>query len=456
MADSTDDLLPRASVTLSDEQSHPRAVAERIEEIPAPEGADVLQSLTSGHAANVVEHLDPVTASQIVSEMDPALAATVIADMEEVEASLVLGEMSPDDRVDILGLLPQPLHDRLISEMTPADAAEVRHLEQYAPDTAGGIMTTEVTALAEHLTVQEAIDELRRLSQELEQMFYVYVVDKRRHLVGVLSMRDLILARPDDPLARIMRSEVASVRTSEDQESVANLMSRYGYLAMPVLDDRGRLVGLITHDDIVEVLEEEATEDVQKLFGAGAEERLTSTWHFSFRKRVFWLLVNLGTAFLAASVVGAFSLTITKLAILAAYMPIVAGMGGNASAQAMAVTIRGLAMGRVDRKLLRHVILREGMVGLATGIVVGLVTACIAIITDAGGLGMRSQLMFATVVGTALIINHTLACVSGAGIPFIMKKLGFDPAQSATIFATTVTDVVGFFTLLGLAQIFLL
>jgi magnesium transporter len=434
----------------------PEAVAAHIEEMPAPEGADVLQNLPAGQAAEVVEHLDPVTASQIVSEMEPALAATVIADMEEVEASMVLAEMDPDDRVDVLELLPKPLHDRLVGEMEPEEAAEVRQLEQYPPDSAGGIMTTEVTALDEKLTVEQAIAELRRLSEELEQMFYVYVVDARRHLVGVLSMRDLILARPDTPLSRVMRTEVASVHTTEDQEVVANRMRRHGYLAMPVIDERGRLVGLITHDDIVDVLEEEATEDVQRMFGAGAEERLSSPWHFSFRKRVFWLLVNLATAFLAAAVVGAFESTITSLAILAAYMPVVAGMGGNASAQAMAVTIRGLAVGKVDRKLLRHVIIREMWVGLATGIVVGIVTAAIAIVAHMGQLTTRQHIGFGLVVGTALVINHTLACVSGAAIPFSMRRLGFDPAQSATIFATTITDVAGFFALLGLAKLFLL
>jgi len=194
---------------------------------------------------------------------------------------------------------------------------------------------------------------------------------------------------------------------------------------------------------------------VQKMFGAGAEERLNSPWHFSFRKRVWWLVVNLGTAFMAAAVVGAFEDTITKLAILAAYMPIVAGMGGNASAQAMAVAVRGLAVGRVDRALMRHVILSQFLVGVTTGVVIGLITMAIAIAFHLHE-GVRQTLALGAVVCASLILNHTLACTTGAAIPFIMKRLGFDPAQSATIFATTVTDVAGFFALLGLARLFLM
>ena len=439
-----DDAHPR------DVADAPRDVAARIEEIPAADGADVLETMPPGEAADVAEYLDPTTAGAILSEMDPALAATVVSDMEAPEASMVLAAMHPDDRVDVLEHIPAPMHDAIVGEMNAEDVEEVRQLEQYPPDTAGGIMTTDVTALYEYLSVGEAINQLRELNETLEQMFYVYVIDRRGHLIGVLSMRDLILARPDRLLRQIMRTNVVSVPATLDQEQVARLMRRFGYLAMPVVDGRNRLVGIVTLDDVVDVVEEEATEDVQKMFGAGAEERLTSPWVFSFQKRVWWLLVNLATAFMAAAVVGLFSETIQKWVVLAFYMPVIAGMGGNASAQAMAVAVRGLALGQVDRTLLGRVLVRQFLVGLLTGVVIGLITGAIAAIFhhDQGW-------SLAMVVTLALIINHTLATVSGAGIPFIMNSLGFDPAQSATIFATTVTDVGGFFSLLGLAAIFL-
>ena len=437
------------------EDAESRDVAARIEEIPPSEGAAVLEDMTSADAAEVAEYLDPDTAGAILSEMDPAAAGLVLADMEPPEASMVVAAMDPDDAVDALEHVPAAQHDAILSEMEAEEAADVRLLEQYPPDTAGGIMTSEVTALPEDLTVEQAVSELRRLNEELEQMFYVYVVDSRGHLVGVLSMRDLILARPDRKLSGVMRPEVTSVPATMDQEEVARIMRRHGYLAMPVVDDHHRLVGLVTFDDAADVLEEEATEDVQKMFGAGAEERLNSPWRFSFKVRVWWLLVNLGTAFMAAAVVKGFDGTIERLTILAAFMPVVAGMGGNASAQAMAVTVRGLAMGRVDRKLLRHVLRREAIVGLLTGVVCGVVTAAVALLWYGDATNRTSSYALGAVVCLALIINHTLACVTGAGIPFLMKSLGFDPAQSATIFATTITDVVGFFALLGLAALML-
>jgi magnesium transporter len=434
-----------AALTAEDE---PRDVAQQVEDLNPADGAAVLQDLPRELSAEVTEYLDPETAAQILVEMDPHLAATVIMDMEVPEASMVLAAMDPDDRVDILGHVPEPMHQRLLDEMTVQQVSEVRRLEQYPPDTAGGIMTTEVTALPEDLTVEEAVSELRRLNEQLEQMFYVYAVDKRGHLVGVLSMRDLILAKPGTRLAAIMKGDVLSVPATMDQEEVARRFRKYGYLAMPVTDDRGRLTGIITVDDVVDVMEEEATEDVQRMFGAGAEERLNSPWLFSFQRRVWWLVINLFTAFLAAGVVAAYGKTIQALVALAVYMPVVAGTGGNASAQAMAVAVRGIAIGRVDRSLLRHVILRELRVGMATGVTIGTITGAIAVL-------FHRQAMLGLVVGLALVINHTCACASGATIPFLMKRLGFDPAQSSTIFATTITDVVGFFALLGLAQVLL-
>jgi magnesium transporter len=430
----------------------PARIAAQVEEMPSVEASEVVASLEPDRAAAVAEYLDPVTAARILTEMHAAVAATVIAAMQPPEASMVLTHIDPDDRVDILEHVPQPLHDELVRELEPAEAAEVRQLEQYPPDTAGGIMTTQVTALYEYLSVDDAITLLRKLSQELEQMFYVYVINRAGKLVGVLSMRDLILARPTRVLRDIMIKGVRAVPVTMDQEEVARFMARYRYLAVPVVDADERLVGLITADDVQHVAEEEATEDVQRLFGAGAEERLNSPWQLSFRKRVWWLIVNLATAFLAAGIVGLFEHTIEKLAILAAYMPIIAGMGGNASAQAMAVTVRGLSTGAVDKRVLRHVLIRETIVGVLTGLICGALTFGVAVLFPGNDIGRDRALLLGVVVWSALAINHTLACTTGAAIPFVMKKLGFDPAQSATIFATTVTDVCGFLALLGLAS----
>jgi magnesium transporter len=431
-------------------------VARHIEELPAADGATVLKDLSQQSAADVASYLDPETASRILSQMNPNEAASVISGMEPPEASMVLQAMDPDDRVDVLEHVTGKLHDELLHQMDAVEAAEVRTLEQYPPDSAGGIMTTEVTALYEHLTVENAISTLRRLNEELEQMFYVYVIDSRQHLIGVLSMRDLIFARPDSRLRQIMIPNVRSVPATMDQEEVAKLVRKFGYLAVPVVDERGRLLGLITLDDVMDVMQEEATEDVQKMFGAGAEERLTSPWSYSFKKRIWWLEVNLATAFLAAWVISWFDDVIAALPVLAAYESIVSGMGGNAGAQALAVAIRGLALGESGPSLIWKVLYREAIVGLVAGLTVGVTTWLCAVcgifgFSQYGG----HPVLVGFVIFLALTFNHVNACTTGAMLPFLMKKCGFDPAQSATIFATTFTDCGGFFATLWLAKVIL-
>ncbi len=425
-------------------------ISAQIEEIPPADGANVMEHLSVGKAAEVAEYLDPVTAGNILAEMEPQDAARVIEDMPPPEASMVLAAMPADDRVDVMEHVGRELHEELLTELPPATASEVRALEKFAPDTAGGIMNTQFTALPEQWSVEEAIAELRRLGSRQQPMFYTYVVDQRGVLRGVISMRDLILSPLDLRLHQIMHREVKAIAATMDQEKVADQFRKYNYLALPVVDAHNVLLGIVTVDDVVEIISEEAMEDVQRMAGAGAEERLTSPWHFSFRKRILWLEVNLATAFLAAAVVGFFEATIARIAILAVYMPVVAGMGGNASAQAMSVAIRGIALGEVDFSRLRHVLIREFFVGLVSGIVIGITTALVAwaFHSDHG-------LVLGAVVAVALVITMISACIAGVAIPFIMKAMRFDPAQSASIFITTVTDFVGFLSFLGLAWLFM-
>jgi magnesium transporter len=440
--------IDRIVRTAGDDDHSDEQVASQIEEIPAADAARVLTDLAPALAADVAEALDPKTAAAMLARMDPFVAAAVFTKMEAPEAAAVLDTMNPDDRVDILAHLAKDKHEAIVAEMEASHAADVRALEKYPPDTAGGVMTTEVTALYEHITVENAIQLLRRLHEELEQMFYVYVINRRGQLVGVLSMRDLILAKPTTHLSDIMIKGVRSVPATMDQEDVARLMQKYGYLAIPVVDAENRLLGLITIDDVIDIIQQEASEDVQRMFGAGAEERLTSPWHFSFKKRIGWLEVNLATAFLAAGVVGIFAKTIEALPILAAYQTIVSGMGGNAGAQAMAVSIRGIARGEVDRSLIKKILWREFLVGVFSGVVIGVTTGMIATFFNYTHHGV----LLGFVIFVALLGNHINACMTGVAIPFVMKWLGFDPAQSATIFATTFTDCGGFFLCLGLAK----
>jgi magnesium transporter len=426
----------------------PREIGERLGTMDPDDGAVVLEFLPLKTAAEVLVQTAPERAGEILHRTDPVRAVKLISRIEQPIAVKILAAMAPDDRVDLLGRLEPGLHDDLLRQMESGQAAEARQLEQYPPDSAGGIMTTEVTALAKDKTVEQAIAELRRIHKESRQMYYVYVVDEQRRMVGVLSMRDLILADPQSTLERIMIGSVKTVPATMNQDEVSRLMRSSKYLALPVVDDQGRLLGLVTLDDVVDVIEEEATEDVQRMFGAGAEERLGSTWQFSFSRRIWWLEVNLATAFLAGLVVAMFGGIIGRFSVLAIFIPIVSSMGSNAGAQAMSVVIRGIGHGRTDRKLLGRVLAREAIVGTLSGLVIGVSTALIAMAWQ-----YQHGLVLGAVVGTSLVITQILACVSGAAIPFAMKRMGFDPAQSATIFITTITDVAGFVSLLGLAVV---
>ncbi len=433
---------------LKNEKFDPRELAERLRTFEPADGAVALEILPPEAAAGAAQLLPRSMAADMLRRVEPERAEGLFALMVPQAASDILSAMAPDDRVDVLRQCSRKLHDTLVRDMAPAEAAETRQLEQYSARSAGGIMTTEVTALPKTYTVEQAIAELRKIHQKSGQLFYVYVVDDQRRLVGVLSMRNLVLAETNYLLENILIPNVKSVPATMDREEVARLMRASRFLALPVVDEDGRLAGLITLDDVVDVIHEEATEDVQRMFGAGAEERLSSSWHFSFSKRIWWLQVNLGTAFLAGLVVAVFGSTMHRLSFLAIYIPVISSMGSNAGAQAMSVAIRGITQGRPNQKLLRHVLNRETIVGFLSGIVIGVTTAIIAMIWQ-----FHHGVALGVVLGVSIIITQTLACITGAAIPFIMRQLGFDPAQSAIIFISTITDIAGFALLLGLATI---
>ena len=449
--DGANDAAGEASAVMDE----PRDVAARIEEIPAADGAAVMEGLPSETAADVAEYLDPETAGKILSEMDPEQAASVLSDMEAPEASMVVAAMAPDDRVDVLEHVPDEQHAAILGEMDAEDAAEVRELSKYPPDTAGGIMTTDFTALPEDLTIEEAVVQLRRLSEELDQMWYVYVVDRRDHLVGVLSIRDLILARPGRKLNQIMRTRVFTVLATLDQEEVARLFRKYNYLVMPVVDARNRLVGLITFDDAADVIEEEATEDLQKLFGAGSGERVNSSWAFSLRKRLGWLEVKLLAAFGAAAIVARFDDTLAAVPVLAGCMVMVSAVSGNAAAQALAIVFRGVASGAVDRKAVLRILYREVAVGVIGGLAVGITAGAAVALGLLGHRGTHPYNPFALagVVAGAMAVSHLIACLTGVTTPLVLKRLRLDPAQSSFIWATAITDCCSFLAALGLASI---
>jgi magnesium transporter len=416
---------------------HPAEIAEALDQLPAGRAAEVLEALPPQTAAEALEQMPEQQAEQFLEEMEPRAAASALA------------HMAPDDAVDILEKLPEQRREDLLEGLPRPKRAALERLMRYPPESAGGVMSPQVTALPEDMPVPQAIARLREIAAESEQVYYTYVVDAENRLVGVLSLRDLLFANVLHTLKDIMIRQIVSVPVTMDREEVARLLSKYGYYAVPVVDEQDRLLGIITVDDVVDIIQQEATEDMQRMVGAGADERIDSPVVFVLRRRIPWLIINLGTGFLAASVVGAFERAIAVLPVLAVLQGIVAGQAGNTGLQSMAVVIRGLATGEMRGGRLALLVLREIGIGAASGLVVGTVAwlACYA---------WQRDVALSFVLGGAVLGSMLLSTVSGALTPWLMKRCGYDPAQSASIILTTITDVVGFGIFLALGSVLIL
>jgi magnesium transporter len=279
-------------------------------------------------------------------------------------------------------------------------------------------------------------------------VFYLYVVDERRHLVGVISLRRLLLVAPDTPLKRIMTTDLSSVRVDVNQEEVARLVASYNLLAIPVVDEENKLVGVITVDDVIDVIKDEATEDVYRLAGVTGDDRVFTKPTESLRKRLPWLFVNLVTAFLAVGVVSRFEGTIAVATALAVFMPVVAGMGGNAATQTLTVIVRGIALGELTWANTRQALFKEAAVGIVNGVSCGAIAALIAWLT-------YGNYTLGLILGLAMIINMFVAAVAGTLIPLALRAMKIDPALASSVFITTLTDVFGFLSFLGLGALFI-
>jgi magnesium transporter len=294
---------------------------------------------------------------------------------------------------------------------------------------------------------KEAIDKIRLLAKKRFPLSYVYVVDEEMHLIGVLNMRDLMLAAPDSALETIIRKDVFTLHCFTDRQEAANELAKRKYFAAPVVDGENHILGVIKAERMLQKVQDDVTEDIQRMVGVGADERVFSTISYSLKKRLPWLHINLATAFLAAAVVALFEGVIAKLTILAVFLPVVAGQGGNAGAQSLAVVMRGIVMREIPKDKILGLIVKEGKLGAINGVVIGAVTAMVAWV-------WYGNPYLGVVIGLGMLFNLIFAGLSGAAIPLLMKKLGIDPAQSSSIILTTVTDVMGFLAFLGFAVIF--
>jgi magnesium transporter len=396
---------------------------------------------------SVLVERNPRLAMETVSEMGPERGAVLLTGRSAEEIAKLLQEIPSDDAAALIDYLPEELSQEVLELMRRRESQQVENLLEYGEQTAGRIMNPSVFALNEDLTVGEAITALQS-SRDVEMVFYLYVVDARRHLVGVTSLRRLLLVSPETPLKRIMTPDVISVRVDTDQEEVARQVASYNLLAVPVVDEENKLEGVITVDDVIDVIKDEATEDLYRLAGVSGDERVATPAFEALSKRLPWLGVNLVTAFMAASVVALFETTISRATALAVFMPIVAGMGGNAATQTLTVIVRGLALGELEWGNARKALVKEAAIGLGSGIVLGSIAALVAWAT-------KGEEMIGLLLGMAMVCNMLVATIAGTIIPLGLKALKIDPALASSVFITTFTDVVGFASFLGFATIFL-
>ncbi|MBG0789344.1 MAG: magnesium transporter [Desulfovibrionaceae bacterium] len=415
------------------EAQHPADAAETIE------GLDIIDQV------KFIKQLPIKDAAESIAEMDEHDQKELIANLNRGLAARIVDEMSPDDATDLLDSLDEDLQKALLSRVPAEERAELKTLLTFDPDTAGGVMNTEVVILDQDLNPDQAVTQIREEVEDKEVPYYAYLTDKKDRLVGVVSLRDIMLARRGVTLKDLVKTQnLITVAYNVDKEEVAHLIAHYNLLALPVVDFGNRLLGVVTVDDVIDIIHEEASEDMQAMVGAGADETTDSPWLYSVRMRLPWLIINVIFSAMSAWVVHLFEGNIAEMAVLAVLMPVVANQAGNTGQQALAVMIRQLVMERFDRKRAWLAVVRELRIGLLNGVI-------IASLVFSAVLVVSGKPLLATVMGTALGVDMLLGAFAGAAIPLLLKELGRDPAQASSIILTTITDSMGFFFLLGLA-----
>lgn len=418
---------------------HPADLAQIFAELPERER----------HAAfNILVERNGRLAMEAVSELGSEKGAELLSLRSAEEIARLLQEIASDDAAGLIDELSEDLRVAVLGLIHPKPGGGVSELLEYDERTAGRLMNPNVFALPEDVTAGEAITALQN-ARDVEMVFYLYVVDERRHLVGVVSLRRLLLVPTDTPLKRIMTTEVYSARVDVDQEEVARQVASYNLLAIPAVDHENKLVGVITVDDVIDVIKDEATEEIYRLAGVSIEDGVRTPPAESLRRRLPWLALNLVTAFVSATVVAQFTDTIEQLVILAALMPVVAGMGGNAATQTLTVIVRGISMGELTGGNARRALLKESLVGVGNGLVIGLLAALAVWLFT----GFNWALGF--ILMAAMLINMFVAAVAGTLIPIGLRAMKVDPALASSVFITTLTDVIGFLSFLGLATLFM-
>ena len=425
---------------LSDDAQVDGALAQFRQLHPVDQG-EVLVSIGDSTRDQLLEALSPGETADILDEMEPQRAADLSRGMQTETLVHILEQARPDTAADILQLLPKETLDQTLQSMS--DAQEVASLLQYREDTAGGLMSLDYPVVRESIRTPNALDQLRLLGPEAENINSLLVVDDENRLVGSLSITRLALARPTSVVGDIADHEIISVSAETDQEECARLMERYNLIQLPVVDQNGRLTGVILAEDMIDVVEEEATEDMYRIASV-AGERVMGPLRNSLRRRLPWLYINLVTVLFAALMISFFESTIKQVIALAVFLPVVAGQGGIGGTQTVTLVVRSMALGEVPRHLGLRLLRRELSLGLINGVLLGLGVGLVAY-------GWKGNPTLGFVLGLAMLGNMLVAGLAGAGVPLLLRRLGMDPAVSSAVFVTTFTDVIGFLLFLGLA-----
>ena len=427
---------------LESEQPSPETAAEVLQTLRPADQAAVVAELPNELQTPLLEALGSEGTAKIVEEMHPEDAARLTSDLPPSELANVLDRVSPDIAADLLHVMPNDVAAATLVEMTQSPA--VQQLMDYPDDVAGGRMTTDYAAVLAEATAAMALDSLRLISEDRGGFSTIFVVDKDRKLVGWVSLRRLALARPQQPVSELME-EAVSVDVLTDQEECARIVARYDLNELPVVDATGKLLGVIYADDLADVAEEEATEDMFRMAGMQGERTVGSLKH-SLQTRLPWLTINLGTTFVAAAVVGLFESTISQLAVLAVFLPVVAGQGGIGGTQTLTLVVRGIALGEIGGRQAKRILIREAILGALHGLYLAVLVGAVVLLWERNGL-------LALVLGVAMFGNMIIAGIVGAGVPLMLRALKQDPAVSSAVVVTTATDVFGFLLFLGLASV---
>ncbi|MBK8560168.1 magnesium transporter [Candidatus Amarobacter glycogenicus] len=411
---------------------HPADLAELVLDLSEETRRDLLGRLPSDVVGQLFEYVEDDELRDLIRGVGVEDLPAVLEEVEDDVAADVIQQLEPAEQVETLAAL-----DR---------GEEVAELMAYGDESAGGLMSRGFVALNDDITVLQAIDYLRVLRPSAERAYYLYVLDRAGRLQGVVSIRDLLVSAPETRLGEITQRDVHAVATGTDQEEAARVLQKYNLMALPVVDEDGRLEGIMTADDLIDVLQEEATEDMYRMAGVGEDERVFSPVRTSVRRRLPWMMGNVLTAFLAAVVVGLFDSALSKAAVLAYFMPVVAGMGGNAGTQTATIAVRSIALGDLDVGDVFRACRKEILVAMANGLAIGLVAALGAYIWQ------RNETL-SLVLGCALFLNICAATLAGVLIPLGLKAVKVDPALAANIFVTAITDVMGFVFFLGIASL---